>query len=105
MREPFCPGFVFLQIPVFQRGGTVISLKTSAGKSTEWMIDISYELHVALDAEVRWDTAPFLQRRLLLHLNFVGPCCLFDQHNGSSLPVLFEGTQTSSQLSPLSMNI
>uniref|UniRef100_A0A8U8BCQ9 Glycoside hydrolase family 31 N-terminal domain-containing protein n=1 Tax=Geospiza parvula TaxID=87175 RepID=A0A8U8BCQ9_GEOPR len=49
--EPFCLGFVFLQIPVFQRGGTVIPLKTSAGKSTEWMIDISYELHVALDAE------------------------------------------------------
>uniref|UniRef100_A0A8C3TZV8 Glycoside hydrolase family 31 N-terminal domain-containing protein n=1 Tax=Catharus ustulatus TaxID=91951 RepID=A0A8C3TZV8_CATUS len=38
-------------IPVFQRGGTVIPLKTTAGKSTEWMIDISYELHVALDTE------------------------------------------------------
>uniref|UniRef100_A0A8C0EMX8 Glycoside hydrolase family 31 N-terminal domain-containing protein n=1 Tax=Bubo bubo TaxID=30461 RepID=A0A8C0EMX8_BUBBB len=38
-------------IPVFQRGGTVIPLKTAAGKSTEWMIDISYELHVALDTE------------------------------------------------------
>uniref|UniRef100_A0A8C0Z9A9 Glucosidase alpha, neutral C n=1 Tax=Cyanistes caeruleus TaxID=156563 RepID=A0A8C0Z9A9_CYACU len=49
--KPFCPGFVFLQIPVFQRGGTVIPLKTTAGKSTEWMIDISYELHVALDTE------------------------------------------------------
>uniref|UniRef100_A0A803VP62 Glucosidase alpha, neutral C n=1 Tax=Ficedula albicollis TaxID=59894 RepID=A0A803VP62_FICAL len=39
------------EIPVFQRGGTVIPLKTTAGKSTEWMIDISYELHVALDKE------------------------------------------------------
>uniref|UniRef100_A0A8B9S567 Neutral alpha-glucosidase C n=1 Tax=Apteryx owenii TaxID=8824 RepID=A0A8B9S567_APTOW len=38
-------------IPVFQRGGTVIPLKTRAGKSTEWMIDISYELHVAPDTE------------------------------------------------------
>ncbi|NXN99771.1 GANC glucosidase, partial [Rhinopomastus cyanomelas] len=38
-------------IPVFQRGGTVIPLKTAAGKSTEWMVDISYELHVALDPE------------------------------------------------------
>uniref|UniRef100_A0A8B9W0R6 Glycoside hydrolase family 31 N-terminal domain-containing protein n=1 Tax=Anas zonorhyncha TaxID=75864 RepID=A0A8B9W0R6_9AVES len=40
-------------IPVFQRGGTVIPLKTTAGKSTEWMIDVSYELHVALDTEAR----------------------------------------------------
>uniref|UniRef100_A0A8C5IRQ8 Glycoside hydrolase family 31 N-terminal domain-containing protein n=1 Tax=Junco hyemalis TaxID=40217 RepID=A0A8C5IRQ8_JUNHY len=47
----FLPWLCVLQIPVFQRGGTVIPLKTSAGKSTEWMIDISYELHVALDAE------------------------------------------------------
>ncbi|KAK2533211.1 Ganc [Columba livia] len=38
-------------IPVFQRGGTVLPLKTTAGKSTEWMTDISYELHVALDTE------------------------------------------------------
>ncbi|KAM6131129.1 neutral alpha-glucosidase C isoform 2-T2 [Pterocles gutturalis] len=39
------------EIPVFQRGGTVIPLKTRARKSTEWMIDISYELRVALDTE------------------------------------------------------
>lgn len=51
----------------------MIPLKTSAGKSTEWMIDISYELHVALDAEVCRDSIPFLQRFLLLHLTFVGP--------------------------------
>uniref|UniRef100_A0A8C3PRF7 Glycoside hydrolase family 31 N-terminal domain-containing protein n=1 Tax=Calidris pygmaea TaxID=425635 RepID=A0A8C3PRF7_9CHAR len=40
-----------LDIPVFQRGGTVVPLKTTAGKSTEWMTDISYELRVALDKE------------------------------------------------------
>ena len=55
----FLPWFCFLQIPVFQRGGSVIPLKTTAGKSTEWMIDISYELHVALDTEVLWDDVPF----------------------------------------------
>lgn len=102
---------MFLQIPVFQRGGTVIPLKTTAGKSTEWMIDTSYELRVALDTEVLWDSVPFLQRCLLLHLIFVGPCYLFSQHNGiwvlngSSPLVLFEGTQTSPLLSPLSMII
>uniref|UniRef100_A0A8C5SKE3 Glucosidase alpha, neutral C n=1 Tax=Laticauda laticaudata TaxID=8630 RepID=A0A8C5SKE3_LATLA len=36
-------------IPVFQRGGTIIPLKISVGKSTEWMIDVPYELHAALD--------------------------------------------------------
>ncbi|XP_015275543.1 PREDICTED: neutral alpha-glucosidase C [Gekko japonicus] len=36
-------------IPVIQRGGTIIPLKTSVGKSTEWMTDVPYELHVALD--------------------------------------------------------
>lgn len=36
-------------IPVFHRGGTVIPLKTSVGKSTEWMTDVSYELRAALD--------------------------------------------------------
>lgn len=55
----FLPWLCFLQIPVFQRGGTVIPLKTMAGKSTEWMIDISYELRVALDTEVLWDDSPF----------------------------------------------
>ncbi|XP_031449409.1 neutral alpha-glucosidase C [Phasianus colchicus] len=38
-------------IPIFQRGGTVIPLKTAAGKSTEWMTNISYELRVALNTE------------------------------------------------------
>ncbi|XP_054826887.1 neutral alpha-glucosidase C isoform X2 [Eublepharis macularius] len=36
-------------IPVIQRGGTVIPLKTSVEKSTEWMADVPYELHAALD--------------------------------------------------------
>lgn len=89
MWEPFCPGFVFLQIPVFQRGGTVIPLKTSAGKSTEWMIDISYELHVALDAEVCRDSIPFLQRCLLLHLTFVGPVWSAQWHLHLSAQWLF----------------
>ncbi|XP_072842320.2 neutral alpha-glucosidase C [Pogona vitticeps] len=38
-------------IPVFQRGGTIIPLKTSVGKSTEWMADVPYELRVALDCK------------------------------------------------------
>uniref|UniRef100_A0A669PNC9 Uncharacterized protein n=1 Tax=Phasianus colchicus TaxID=9054 RepID=A0A669PNC9_PHACC len=42
---------LFWQIPIFQRGGTVIPLKTAAGKSTEWMTNISYELRVALNTE------------------------------------------------------
>uniref|UniRef100_A0A670XX90 Glucosidase alpha, neutral C n=1 Tax=Pseudonaja textilis TaxID=8673 RepID=A0A670XX90_PSETE len=36
-------------IPVFQRGGTIIPLKISVGKSTEWMLDVPYELRAALD--------------------------------------------------------
>ncbi|XP_061467295.1 neutral alpha-glucosidase C isoform X2 [Rhineura floridana] len=38
-------------IPVMQRGGTIIPLKTSVGKSTEWMVDVPYELHIALDTK------------------------------------------------------
>ncbi|KAJ1103969.1 hypothetical protein NDU88_001385 [Pleurodeles waltl] len=38
-------------IPVFQRGGTIIALKTAVGKSSEWMKNISYELLVALDCK------------------------------------------------------
>ncbi|XP_060117238.1 neutral alpha-glucosidase C isoform X1 [Heteronotia binoei] len=36
-------------IPIIQRGGTIIPLKTSAGKSTAWMTDVPYKLHAALD--------------------------------------------------------
>uniref|UniRef100_A0A8C6YDM5 Glucosidase alpha, neutral C n=1 Tax=Naja naja TaxID=35670 RepID=A0A8C6YDM5_NAJNA len=36
-------------IPVFQHGGTIIPLKISVGKSTEWMVDVPYELRAALD--------------------------------------------------------
>ncbi|XP_034968102.2 neutral alpha-glucosidase C isoform X2 [Zootoca vivipara] len=38
-------------IPVMQRGGTVIPLKTSVGKSTELMVDVPYELRIALDTK------------------------------------------------------
>ncbi|XP_042299274.1 neutral alpha-glucosidase C isoform X2 [Sceloporus undulatus] len=38
-------------IPVIQRGGSIIPLKTSVGKSTEWMIDFPYELRAALDSK------------------------------------------------------
>uniref|UniRef100_A0A8D0G620 Glucosidase alpha, neutral C n=1 Tax=Sphenodon punctatus TaxID=8508 RepID=A0A8D0G620_SPHPU len=38
-------------IPVFQRGGSVVPKKTSVGRSTEWMADISYELRIALDSK------------------------------------------------------
>lgn len=37
----------------------MIPLKTAAGKSTEWMIDVSYELRVALDTEVLRSDIPF----------------------------------------------
>ncbi|KAM8921252.1 neutral alpha-glucosidase C [Pelodytes ibericus] len=39
------------EIPVYQRGGTIIPMHTTAGKSTGWMEDTPYELHVALDAK------------------------------------------------------
>lgn len=48
----------------------MIPLKTTAGKSTEWMIDTSYELHVALDTEVLGDDVPFTK------FSFT-PCDLF----------------------------
>ncbi|KAH0620644.1 hypothetical protein JD844_021310, partial [Phrynosoma platyrhinos] len=38
-------------IPVIQRGGSIIPLKTSVGKSTEWMVDVPYELRAALDSK------------------------------------------------------
>uniref|UniRef100_A0A669PRU5 Uncharacterized protein n=1 Tax=Phasianus colchicus TaxID=9054 RepID=A0A669PRU5_PHACC len=47
----FQPTQIYYTIPIFQRGGTVIPLKTAAGKSTEWMTNISYELRVALNTE------------------------------------------------------
>uniref|UniRef100_A0A803T1X0 Glucosidase alpha, neutral C n=1 Tax=Anolis carolinensis TaxID=28377 RepID=A0A803T1X0_ANOCA len=46
-----CFVFLLLQIPVIQRGGTIIPLKTSVGKSTEWMVDVPYELRAALDSK------------------------------------------------------
>lgn len=78
-------------IPVFQRGGTVIPLKTTAGKSTEWMIDISYELHVALDTEAYaigelyvddghsfqyLHKKQFLYRKFTFHKNILSSSCV-----------------------------
>lgn len=78
-------------IPVFQRGGTVIPLKTTAGKSTEWMIDVSYELHVALDTEARaigelylddghsfqyLHKKQFLYRKFTFHKNILSSSCM-----------------------------
>ncbi|XP_067414242.1 neutral alpha-glucosidase C [Emydura macquarii macquarii] len=56
LRRLDCPGTLKIpvtleSIPVFQRGGSVVPLKTTVGRSTEWMTDISYELHVALDSK------------------------------------------------------
>ncbi|XP_049988705.1 neutral alpha-glucosidase C [Alexandromys fortis] len=38
-------------IPVFQRGGSVVPMKTSVGKSTGWMTDSPYGLRVALSTQ------------------------------------------------------
>ncbi|XP_043930005.1 neutral alpha-glucosidase C [Protopterus annectens] len=38
-------------IPVFQRGGTVIPKKTKVGKSSGWMSEVPYALQVALDSK------------------------------------------------------
>ncbi|NXW55644.1 GANC glucosidase, partial [Eurystomus gularis] len=77
-------------IPVFQRGGTVIPLKTTAGKSTEWMIDVSYELRVALDTEAcavgelylddghsfqYLHKKQFLYRKFTFHKNILSSSC------------------------------
>uniref|UniRef100_A0A8C9HJ39 Glycoside hydrolase family 31 N-terminal domain-containing protein n=1 Tax=Piliocolobus tephrosceles TaxID=591936 RepID=A0A8C9HJ39_9PRIM len=40
-----------LQIPVFQRGGSVVPMKTTVGKSTGWMTKSSYGLRVALSTK------------------------------------------------------
>lgn len=38
-------------IPVFQRGGSVVPVKTTVGTSTGWMADSPYELRVALSTQ------------------------------------------------------
>lgn len=38
-------------IPVFQRGGSVVPVKTTVGKSTGWMTDSPYGLRVALNTQ------------------------------------------------------
>lgn len=91
----FLPWPCFWQIPVFQRGGTVIPLKTTAGKSTEWMIDVSYELHVALDTEVLGSDIPFTKLSFTAFMLFLGACSLFNEHSGNCIwissgsPLLF----------------
>ncbi|XP_065451431.1 neutral alpha-glucosidase C isoform X2 [Chrysemys picta bellii] len=77
-------------IPVFQRGGGVVPLKTTVGRSTEWMTDISYELRVALDSkdfavgELYLDDGhsfqylhkkQFLHRKFTFHKNVFSSSC------------------------------
>ncbi|XP_027673962.2 neutral alpha-glucosidase C isoform X1 [Chelonia mydas] len=77
-------------IPVFQRGGSVVPLKTTVGRSTEWMTDISYELRVALDSkdfavgELYLDDGhsfqylhkkQFLHRKFIFHKNVFSSSC------------------------------
>uniref|UniRef100_A0A8C9GCY1 Glycoside hydrolase family 31 N-terminal domain-containing protein n=1 Tax=Pavo cristatus TaxID=9049 RepID=A0A8C9GCY1_PAVCR len=77
-------------IPVFQRGGTVIPLKTAAGKSTEWMTNTSYELRVALNTEAcavgelylddghsfqYLNKKQFLYRKFTFHKNILSSSC------------------------------
>ncbi|XP_010623078.1 neutral alpha-glucosidase C isoform X1 [Fukomys damarensis] len=38
-------------VPVFQRGGSVVPVKTTVGKSTGWMADTSYGLRMALSTK------------------------------------------------------
>nr|XP_006130414.1 neutral alpha-glucosidase C isoform X1 [Pelodiscus sinensis]XP_025044103.1 neutral alpha-glucosidase C isoform X1 [Pelodiscus sinensis] len=83
-RRQDCPGTLKIpvtleSIPVFQRGGSVVPLKTKVGRSTEWMTDISYELRVALDSkdfavgELYLDDGHsfhYLQKKQFLHRKF-----------------------------------
>ncbi|XP_038597178.1 neutral alpha-glucosidase C [Tachyglossus aculeatus] len=66
-------------IPVFQRGGTVVPAKTSVGRSTGWMAQVSYELRVALDSEASatgelylddGHSFQYLQQNQFLHRKF-----------------------------------
>uniref|UniRef100_A0A8C8SWE4 Glycoside hydrolase family 31 N-terminal domain-containing protein n=1 Tax=Pelusios castaneus TaxID=367368 RepID=A0A8C8SWE4_9SAUR len=94
-RQLDCPGTLKIpvtleSIPVFQRGGSVIPLKTTVGRSTEWMTDISYELHVALNSkdfaigELYLDDGhsfqylhkkEFLHRKFTFHKNVFSSSC------------------------------
>uniref|UniRef100_A0A8C3HFX0 Glucosidase alpha, neutral C n=1 Tax=Chrysemys picta bellii TaxID=8478 RepID=A0A8C3HFX0_CHRPI len=84
------PGSDEVRIPVFQRGGGVVPLKTTVGRSTEWMTDISYELRVALDSkdfavgELYLDDGhsfqylhkkQFLHRKFTFHKNVFSSSC------------------------------
>uniref|UniRef100_A0A8C3LDH1 Glycoside hydrolase family 31 N-terminal domain-containing protein n=1 Tax=Chrysolophus pictus TaxID=9089 RepID=A0A8C3LDH1_CHRPC len=86
----FQPTEIYYTIPIFQRGGTVIPLKTAAGKSTEWMTNISYELRVALNTEAcavgelylddghsfqYLHKKQFLYRKFTFHKNILSSSC------------------------------
>ncbi|XP_064421172.1 neutral alpha-glucosidase C [Latimeria chalumnae] len=47
--QTLCVPVSIESIPVFQRGGSIVPRKTRVCRSTEWMKDIPYVLHVALD--------------------------------------------------------
>ncbi|XP_005860359.1 PREDICTED: neutral alpha-glucosidase C isoform X2 [Myotis brandtii] len=66
-------------IPVFQRGGSVVPIKTTIGKSTGWMTDSPYGLRVALSTkgsavgELYLDDGhsfQYLQKQQFLHRKF-----------------------------------
>ncbi|XP_070280616.1 neutral alpha-glucosidase C isoform X2 [Myotis yumanensis] len=66
-------------IPVFQRGGSVVPIKTTIGKSTGWMADSPYGLRVALSTkgsavgELYLDDGhsfQYLQKQQFLHRKF-----------------------------------
>ncbi|KAK1338971.1 hypothetical protein QTO34_019640 [Cnephaeus nilssonii] len=66
-------------IPVFQRGGSVVPIKTTVGKSTGWMTDSPYGLRVALSTkgsavgELYLDDGhsfQYLQKQQFLHRKF-----------------------------------
>nr|KAF6386844.1 hypothetical protein mMyoMyo1_005488 [Myotis myotis] len=66
-------------IPVFQRGGSIVPIKTTIGKSTGWMTDSPYGLRVALSTkgsavgELYLDDGhsfQYLQKQQFLHRKF-----------------------------------
>ncbi|XP_063295320.1 neutral alpha-glucosidase C [Pelobates fuscus] len=44
-------GVTLDEIPVYQRGGSIIPMHTAVGKSTGWMEETPYKLHVALNSK------------------------------------------------------
>ncbi|XP_053553897.1 neutral alpha-glucosidase C isoform X2 [Bombina bombina] len=67
------------EIPVYQRGGSIIPMYIRAGKSTEWMDNFPYELHVALDSKGSavgelfiddGDSFQYLYKNMFIHRRF-----------------------------------